>query len=389
MVLAAAVPACINHINVQCGQDSDCNLNAGGVCTPAAGTADKWCAYPDSNCPNGYRYSTLDVGDGVSGSCVPDVQPPSSVPSCVALPHTCGANGNDDCCNSPEVEGGTYFRGYDAAGDGDSGDKNAPATISTFRLDKYEITVGRFRAFVEENHGTLIDPPSVDAGANPHIAGSGWQASWNQSLPASKTELLTSIKCDAQFQTWTDTPGANENRPMNCLTWYEAMAFCAWDGGYLPTEAEWNYAATGGDQQRAYPWSSPDAGSLVLDNAHASYSVIDPQTHSGDCIGDGMLACAVTDFIQVGKMPLGDGRWGQSDLTGNVAEWTLDWRNASYVNPCTDCADLTISLFRIARGGSIFDHVPFLRTSSRNFFMPASQGDIPGELGARCARTSP
>ena len=71
MLLVGAVPACINHVNVQCGQDSDCNLSGGGVCAEAAGTGNHWCAYPDSGCPTGYRYSTLDVGDGVSGVCVP------------------------------------------------------------------------------------------------------------------------------------------------------------------------------------------------------------------------------------------------------------------------------------------------------------------------------
>lgn len=135
IVLAGAVPACINHVNVQCGQDSDCNLKAGGLCAAAAGTINKWCAYPDQNCPNGYRYSTLDVGDGVSGACVPetDAGVDSSLPvaaSCVALPNTCGARRDDSCCDSPMISGDTYYRAYDVAGDSNSGSALYPATVS-------------------------------------------------------------------------------------------------------------------------------------------------------------------------------------------------------------------------------------------------------------------
>src|SRR5439155_365942 len=107
-----------------------------------ASTGNHWCAYPDPVCPSGYRFSDHDVGDGVSGSCVAQtdtgvdggsdagVDAPVDAPvqqpaqSCIALPHTCGAAGTDDCCNSPMVTGGTFFRGYDAAG---SGDMSAPA----------------------------------------------------------------------------------------------------------------------------------------------------------------------------------------------------------------------------------------------------------------------
>jgi formylglycine-generating enzyme required for sulfatase activity len=167
---------------------------------------------------------------------------------------------------------------------------------------------------------------------------------------------------------------------MNCLTWYVAMAFCAWDGGYLPTEAEWNYAAAGGEQQRAYPWSVP-ADSLVVDSAHASYEQTD-----GQCLGDGMPDCTVTDLVPVGTKPAGDGRWGHSDLAGNVEEWVLDFP-APYVTPCIDCAKLDAKdpRDREIRGGNFFQGGGefFLRNSTRYSYDPSFTN---ASVGARCAR---
>jgi formylglycine-generating enzyme required for sulfatase activity len=305
-----------------------------------------------------------------------DAAPPPQFLSCAGLPMTCGASGNDSCCNSPAIPGGTYYRSFDLAGDSISGDMSFPATVSNFRLDKYEVTVERFRAFVNSGMGTQASPPLPGSGAHAKIAGSGWDANWNASLATDKAALVAAVKCNSTYQTWTDTPAANEHRPMTCLTWYEAMAFCAWDGGYLATEAEWNYAATGGGQQRAYPWSSP-AGSLTpLDSVHASY-------YDGtNCVGDGMAGCAVTDLVAVGSKPLGDGRWGQSDLAGNVGEWTLD-SYASYENPCTDCADLTAALYRVIRGGTFLSITYFMRTTIRDDPSPDLRHYI---IGVRCAR---
>jgi formylglycine-generating enzyme len=298
--------------------------------------------------------------------------------SCVGLATTCGASGNDSCCNSPDVPAGSYDRSYDLANDGNSGSTMFPATVSKFRLDKYKVTVGRFRAFVNAGMGTQSSPPSAGAGAHVKIAGSGWDANWNAGLVTNTVALAANIKCDPTFQTWTDTPAANEHRPMNCITWYEAMAFCVWDGGYLPTEAEWNYAAAGGDEQRAYPWSSP-ASSLTLDGSHASYD------DGTNCVGDGMAGCALTDLVAVGTKPVGNGRWGQSDLAGDVFEWTLDWE-AAYASLCTDCANLMPTSNREVRGGSFRHVAPNLRTGSRNPGAPWFRGN---DLGVRCARSAP
>jgi formylglycine-generating enzyme required for sulfatase activity len=64
--------------------------------------------------------------------------------SCIELPATCGTNGSEGCCTSLEVPGGSYDRSYDVAGDSNSGSPAYPATVSSFRLDKFEVTVGRF-----------------------------------------------------------------------------------------------------------------------------------------------------------------------------------------------------------------------------------------------------
>lgn len=308
-----------------------------------------------------------------------DTGPSPEFLSCIALPTTCGASGNDSCCNSPQVPRGSFDRSFDVAGDGASGNPSSPATVSPFRLDKYEVTVGRFRAFVDAGMGTQSNPPEAGTGAHANIAGSGWDTSWNASLATDTSALIAAMKCDSTYQTWTDAPAANEHRPINCISWYEAMAFCVWDGGYLPTEAEWNYAATGGDQQRAYPWSAP-AGSLVLDGSRASYR------DGTNCVGDDTAGCQVTDLVPVGSKPQGDGRWGQSDLAGNVWERTLDWYD-DYATSCTDCAVVVApssSDHRVVRGGCFNDILAFLRTGYRSFYGAPTQRY--NNFGVRCAR---
>ena len=383
-VVVFATAGCDKRANVQCLENPNCDLTAGGICA-AAPTGNHWCAYPDPACAGGYRFSDLDVGDGVSGQCVAlgqdaSVDAPNGAvtgTSCVALPYNCGVAGNNNCCNSLLVSGGTYYRSFDVAGDIDSGNQGSPATVSNFHLDKYEVTVGRFRAFVAANQGTQVHPPSPNAGAHPGIPGSGWEAGWNMQLATDTTALMASLTCSspgsgAGKQTWTDTPGANENRPINCVTWYEAMAFCAWDGGYLPTEAEWNYAAAGGDEQRAFPWSNPPA-STMIDSDHASYGCDPNGTGTG---------CSIQSLSPVGTKPLGDGRWGQSDLAGNVGEWGLD-SYGLYLVPCTDCVYLNAARDRIARGGAFQYASSILRTGVRDLFMPSSRYP---QYGIRCAR---
>jgi formylglycine-generating enzyme required for sulfatase activity len=292
-------------------------------------------------------------------------------PGCVGLAPTCGPLGKSPCCASLLVSGGDFLRSYDAVGHIDA---SFPAAVADFRLDQYEVTVGRFRKFVE----AWPAPPSASAGAHPAIAGSGWDTAWDSALPADAATLKAALPCDAAYGLWTDVPGAHESRPMNCITWYEAFAFCVWNGGRLPTEAEWNYAAAGGAEQRVYPWSEPPANALI-DSAHASYFVDATMM----CMGDGVPGCTLADLVPVGSKPAGVGRWGQADLSGNLLEWVLDYHADSYPMPCNNCANLVASSNRVLRGGD-FDLGADSATSSFRFKAPATPRRY--NYGFRCAR---
>jgi len=263
------------------------------------------------------------------------------------------------------VPGGTFDRGGTSP--------PSPATLSPFSLDRFEVTVGRFRAFVAAYPGSK---PAPGAGAHPLIPGSGWDPAWP--LPGDASALSAAVgSCSPT--TWTPDPTPDGDAlPMTCLDWYTAFAFCAWDGGRLPTEAEWYYAAAGGTPEREYPWSNP-ADSSMIDSDYAVY----------DCIE--LPSCGL---LGVGsKSPLGDGRWGQADLGGSVWEWNLDWFNPgdAYVDPagCDDCANLDSSTStspptRVLRGGSWLSYAPDLANASRSNAAPSDPfTDGPG---VRCAR---
>ncbi|WP_437737499.1 formylglycine-generating enzyme family protein [Sorangium sp. So ce1335] len=290
------------------------------------------------------------------GDCVP--------PSCVGLAETCGPAGNESCCASAAVPGGSFTRREN--------ETDLPATVNGFVLDRFEVTVGRFRRFLE---AYPEGRPAAGAGAHPLIEGSGWNADWDVNLPATAAALRAALKCNSPRQTWTDVAGDGERLPINCLNWYEAFAFCAWDGGRLATEAEWHYAAAGGAEQQPYPWSS----SAVDERIDSSYAVY-------HCTADGSAAaaCAFSDIQPVGsRSPKGDAKWGHADLAGSMFEWALD-RYAEYPRECNRCANLTEGSLRVCRGGAYSNLASYLLSFNRERDDPSHHIS---NVGVRCART--
>jgi formylglycine-generating enzyme len=301
--------------------------------------------------------------------------------SCEELADTCGPCQNENCCRSLLVTGGSFLRSYD----GDQYlEQTWPATVSDFRLDRFEVTVGRFRKFVDAYLAGWR--PEAGSGKHTHLRGgsgitgeSGWLIEWEDWMPQTKTvwENEYNLRCSEELQVWTAEPGAYESHAINCVDWFEAYAFCIWDGGFLPTEAEWNYAAAGGDEQREYPWGGTDP---IPDLALYSCR------NGAGC------------FWPVGSFPAGDGRFGHADLAGNRWEWTLDSTDESGINwsecaaglectgytiaECDDCAEIG-EYSHAKRGGSNTDAVKNIRAALRSSWESYDSGD---DIGIRCAR---
>jgi formylglycine-generating enzyme required for sulfatase activity len=222
------------------------------------------------------------------------------------------------------------------------------------------VTVGRFRQFVRAWSGGWV--PANGAGIHGHLnygqglvsatpvpgdGGSAHETGWNAALWNNNTTYVNPTtanltgNCVDAAPTWTAQPAAQENLPINCVTWYEAYAFCIWDGGFLPSEAEWEYAAAGGAEEREYPWGSASPGT---GNEYAIYGL------NYGCPGSSASSCPAP----AGTAASGAGFWGQLDLAGEVLEWNLDAYATSYVSPCDNCAYLSSEgpdTARVARGG--------------------------------------
>ena len=337
--------------------------------------------------------------DSASGADA-SLPPPSCAPGGPGMTTCPAGTGTGSCCASLLVTGGSFDLTYTNDGGGPTGE-SSPATISSLRVDEYLVTVGRFRQFVNAvlppDGGTGWTPPA-GSGIHTHLNSGqgllnsgpdggyentvgGWSTSWNSNIAPTNGNLACSPDGGPSYNTWTNTAGtaSSESLPINCVNWYEAYAFCIWDGGFLPSEAEWEYTAAGGSRMLEYPWGSAAPGT---NNQHAIYgdgagNCYYPSGTLAACTGGGNIAPG-------GTAARGAGLWGQMDMAGEVWEWNLDW-SASYVSTCSNCTDLTSGSDRVVRGGDYGNPTSVLLPMVRG------GGNLPSSryswFGFRCART--
>lgn len=260
-------------------------------------------------------------------------------------------------------------RGYAADGEGPVHE----VELAAFRLALHTVTNADFAAFVAATgHVTTAEhygDSFVFAGHLPDdfpptqgVAAAPW---WRLVSGAS----------------WRHPEGPHSNvderpdHPVVQVSWLDATAYCAWRGGRLPTEAEWEYAARGGLAGHHFPWGAdrePD-GEHRMNVFQGTF----PQHDTGE---DGWVGtCPVGSFPANG--------FGLFEMTGNVWEWCADWFDPGYYarSPRTDPTGPPNGEARVMRGGSHLCHDSYCwryRVDARSSNTPDS---TTGNIGFRIA----
>jgi gamma-glutamyl hercynylcysteine S-oxide synthase len=218
--------------------------------------------------------------------------------------------------------------------------------VAPFSIARTATTQAEFAAFVEAG-GYRDTRVWADGGAWAQTTGAEHPAYWRGGPGGWQRR---------HFDTWLDL---EPDLPVCHVSWREADAYCRWAGRRLPSEAEWEFAATGGACPKpVYPWGDAEPG----------------------------IAQAATDWRSTGPAPVsecaaGDSPVGCRQMIGNVWEWTAS-DFAAYPNFERDAywenSEQFFGSRKVLRGGAWATRARFLRSTMRNYFTPDRRDVLAG-----------
>lgn len=224
------------------------------------------------------------------------------------------------------VEGGTFQMG---SNEGHDDEKPIHAvTLDAFYMSKYPVTNTEYAAFLNEYDATKVK--KGEFAGKQLVKETDWGLIYkNSKWQAQKTY---------------------EQHPVIVVSWYGANEYCQYYGGNLPSEAQWEFAARGGNKSRDYQY----AGSNDLNEVAWCLGISDGKTH-----------------------PVGQKKGnelGLYDMSGNVWEWCQDWYDKNFYASQAAIAKNPVNhqakSYRVLRGGSWGFNSNYCRSSYRNEDLP-------------------
>ena len=315
----------------------------------------------DGGCPCGPRAQALREAsqEGPAGGTGPDATP-LGPPAPAA--EAAGRHGVEQVA----VPAGSFVMG-DGSGERNPADGEVPlhrVVLAGFSIDATTVTNEAFARFVDAT------------GYRTEAEVCGFSAVVRHALAAEPGDVIgtaggTPWWLGVRGADWRHPGGSRSSlddladRPVVHVSWNDAVAYCAWAGRRLPTEAEWEYAARGGLEGARYPW-----GDAAIDDGGWRANIWQGPFPDLDTGEDGWCAPAPVRSYA----PNGYGLW---QMVGNVWEWCQDWFDPRYyaTSPMRAPRGPSTGTARVLRGGSYLCHDSYCnryRCSARSQNTPDS-----------------